>query len=155
MKTLLAATAIAVLATSAHALTPSERAVVLDMQATISQLRGKIQAADRANAKTLRSLAAASSQVQSLKDELVLAEKQIQELASERDALGAKLEKAEKEIKHLNKRYQFAQFLIASVVALLAAVIAVYFTHFLIPPYNLIAPAVEAAAAFGLVYIIL
>jgi chromosome segregation ATPase len=155
MKTLLAATAIAVLTASAHALTPSERAVVLDMQETISQLRGKIQAADRANAKTLRSLAAASSQVRTLKTELVIAERQIQDLAAERDALGAKLEKAEREIKHLNKKYQWAQFLIASVVALLATVVAVYFSHFLIPPYNFIAPAVAAAAAFGLVYIVL
>jgi septal ring factor EnvC (AmiA/AmiB activator) len=155
MKTLLATIAVALLATSAQALTPSERAVVLDMQATIAQLRGKIKSADNANAKTLRSLAVASSQLKSLKQELADAEAKIQQIVAERDALAGDLEKAQKEIKHLNKRYQFAQFLIASVVALLVAVIAVYFTHFLIPPYNLIAPAVAAAAAFGLVYVIL
>jgi septal ring factor EnvC (AmiA/AmiB activator) len=155
MKTLLAATAAAVLATSAHALTPAERAVVQEMQETITQLRGKIQSADRANAKTLQSLAAASSQVRTLKTELAAAEKTIQQVVAERDALAGDLEKAKKEIAHLNKKYQWAQFLIASVVALLATVIAVYFSHFLIPPYNLIAPAVAAAAAFGLVYIIL
>jgi septal ring factor EnvC (AmiA/AmiB activator) len=155
MKTLLAATAAAVLATSAHALTPAERAVVQEMQETITQLRGKIQSADRANAKTLQSLAAASSQVRTLKTELAAAEKTIQQVVAERDALAGDLEKAQKEIKHLNKRYQTAQFIIAAVVALLATVVAVYFTHFLVPPYNLIAPAVAAAAAFGLVYIVL
>ena len=155
MKTLLATTAIAVFATSSYALTPAERAVVQEMQATITQLRGKIQSADRANAKTLQSLAAASSQVRTLKEELAAAEKTIQQVVAERDSLAGDLEKAKKEIKHLNKRYQTAQFIIAAVVALLAAVIAVYFTHFLVPPYNLIAPAVAAAAAFALVYIIL
>ena len=155
MKTLLASIAIAVLTTSAHALTPAQRAVVQEMQATITQLRGKIQAADRANARTLQSLAAASSQVRTLKTELAAAEKTIQQVVAERDALAGDLEKAKKEIKHLNKKYQRAQFIIAAVVALLATVVAVYFTHFLIPPYNLIAPAVAAVAAFGLIYIIL
>lgn len=155
MKTLLATIAIALIATSAQALTPAERAVVLDMQATIAQLRGKIKAADNANAKTLRSLAIASSQLKSLKEELAEAEKTIQQIVSERDALAGDLEKSKKEIAHLNKRYQTAQLIIASVVALLATVIAVYFTHFLIPPYNLIIPAAAAAAAFGIVYVIL
>jgi septal ring factor EnvC (AmiA/AmiB activator) len=155
MKTLLAILAVALVATSAQALTPAERAIVLDMQATIAQLRGKIKSADNANAKTLRSLAVASSQLQSLKQELVTAEKQIQQIVAERDALAGDLEKAKKEIKHLNKRYQTAQFIIASVFALLVTVVTVYFTHFLKPPYNLVIPAVAAAAAFGLVYVIL
>jgi septal ring factor EnvC (AmiA/AmiB activator) len=155
MKTLLAATLLAIFAANSQALTPAERVVVLDMQATIAQLRGKIKAADNANAKTLRSLAAASSQLQSLKQELASAERQIQQVVAERDALAGDLEKAKKQIAHLNKKYQRAQFIIASVVALLATLIAVYFTHFLKPPYNLVIPAAAAAAAFAVVYIIL
>jgi hypothetical protein len=138
-----------------QALTPEERKIVGQMRDSITQLRGKLEAAQAANEGALSALALAAAQSVDLVDEARSAAARAASLAAERDRIAAELSVAEAKAADLNKKYQRAQLIIAIAAAVIAGLLAVQFTHNLQPPYGILVPVAAGAAAFFGVYIIL
>jgi hypothetical protein len=139
----------------AKALTPAEREVVTGMRDTITELRGKLDGAEKANDAALQSLTLANTQLVNLHDALQLADEQVRAVAGERDQALAAADRLTVAMHALNQKYQFAQFLIAVTTAMLAGVGTMYLTRGLQFPYNCAVPAGVAGAAYMLVTILL
>lgn len=142
-------------ATLAPALTTQEREVVTQMRDTITELRGKLTAAESANDAALGSLTIAATQTAELIAQSIKAADDAARLAAERDQLSGDLAIQKVKMDKLNAKYQFAQFLVAITIALLAGVLTFYLTMGLQPPYNFLIPIGVAAAAYGIVVSIL
>ncbi len=142
-------------ALAAKALTPTEREIVSGMKTTIVDLRAKLDGAERANGAALASLITANTQMATLQINLELADEQVRAVASERDQAVAAADKLTTRLHALNKKYQFAQFLVAVTTALLAGVGAMYLTQGLQFPYNVAVPIGVAGAAYMLVTLLI
>lgn len=143
------------LLSSAFALTEEERKIVVQMKDTITELRQKLEGAERANLSALDSLSLATAQLSDLHSEAKAAEIETAilraDLFEKTDALNALKVRYER----LNGKYQFLQLLVALLGAVSSALLVFQFTHRLTPPYNLIFPILAGSAVFGAVYIIL
>jgi hypothetical protein len=139
----------------AFGLTPAERETVTQMRDSLLDLRGKLEAAQTANASALSALSAAAFQTSSLVEQAKVAADRVAALAAERDTLTEALASAEVKYVALNRRYQTAQLIIAIVSAFLVGLFVLQFTHNLQPPYGIIVPLGAGAAAFSAIYIIL
>jgi hypothetical protein len=142
-------------AASALALTPSERQTVSEMRDTITLLRGSLDSARRANERSLNALASASAQTTELTERLKVAADEAAQLAAERDHLSGEIAVAKVKYDKLNTRYQTAQLIIALVVGFAVGLIALQFTHALLPPYSVLVPIAAGIAAFFGIYIVL
>lgn len=144
-----------VLLSSAAALTDEERKIVVQMKDTITELRQKLEGAERANLSALDSIALATAQLSDLHIEAKAAEAEAAilraDLFEKTDALNALKVSYER----LNGKYQFLQLLVAMLGAVSSALLVFQFTHRLTPPYNLLFPVLTGAAVFGAVYIAL
>jgi len=140
---------------SAFALTPTEREVVVEMRDTITLLRSSLDSARRANERSLAALHAASAQTADLTARLKVAADEAAQLVAERDHLTSELSVAKVNYAKLNARYQTAQLIIALSVGFAVGMLALQFTHNLMPPYGIIVPIAAGVAAFFGITIIL
>jgi hypothetical protein len=138
-----------------HALTTSEREVVTQMKGTIIELRTSLTESRIANDSALASLTLATIQSADLTAAAVTAQHQAALMTAERDALKDEAVVMTAKIAKLNHQYQFAQFIIAVVSALAAALLALQFTRAVPPPYNFIIPLGVAGVVYGMVTILI
>jgi hypothetical protein len=141
--------------TMCFGLTAQERVVVGQMKDAIGDLRGQLEAAQAANASALEALTESARQAGVLVTQAKEAGDRAAAMASERDTLLADLSRFEIKHRDLNSKYQRAQFIIALAAGIIAALLALQFTHNLQPPYGLIVPIAAGAAAFFGTYMIL
>ena len=140
---------------SAWALTPSEKEVVIQMRDTISGLRTRLTDAQNSNDSALKALSASTLQVAELIEQTKKAAHEAARIASERDALADEISVAKVNYDKLNIRYQRAQLVIAIFTAIFVGLIVLQFTHNLQPPYGFLVPILAGTAAFFAVYWVL
>ncbi|TSA40725.1 MAG: hypothetical protein D4R57_01535 [Verrucomicrobiales bacterium] len=138
-----------------HALTTAEREVVTQMRDTITELRASLTDAQKSNDSALASLTLATIQTADLTAASLMAQNQAAAMTAERDTLKDEAVIKDAKIARLNHQYQFAQFIIAAVSALAAALLVFQFTRAVPAPYNFVIPLGAAGAVYGLVTILI